>query len=57
MWKALETIPCPTLVVRGAASDIVSAEVADRMADDVLPNGRLAVVGRAGHSIDDEALV
>jgi pimeloyl-ACP methyl ester carboxylesterase len=51
MWKALEQIPCPTLVVRGAASDIVSAEVADRMADDVLREGQLAVVARAGHSV------
>ena len=51
MWKALEKIPCPTLVVRGAASDIISPETADRMADEVLPKGQLAVVGRAGHSV------
>jgi pimeloyl-ACP methyl ester carboxylesterase len=51
LWDALARIPCPTLVVRGAASDILSPEVADRMVEDVLPNGRLAVVGRAGHSV------
>jgi pimeloyl-ACP methyl ester carboxylesterase len=51
MWKALEQAPCPALVVRGAASDILSAEVADRMADEVLPQGQLAVVARAGHSV------
>jgi len=51
MWQALARIPSPTLVVRGAASDIVSAEVADRMVDDVLPQGQLAVVGQAGHSV------
>lgn len=51
MWNALARIPCPTLVVRGAASDIVSAEVADRMADEVLEQGSLAVVGQAGHSV------
>jgi pimeloyl-ACP methyl ester carboxylesterase len=51
MWQALARISCPTLVVRGAASDIVGADVADRMVDDVLQNGRLAVVGRAGHSV------
>ncbi|MCG8588395.1 MAG: alpha/beta hydrolase [Proteobacteria bacterium] len=51
LWAALERITCPTLVVRGAASDIVSADVADRMADDVLQNGSLAVVPRAGHSV------
>lgn len=51
LWDALARIPCPTLVVRGAASDILSPDVADRMVDDVLPNGRLAVVPRAAHSV------
>jgi pimeloyl-ACP methyl ester carboxylesterase len=50
-WEALAKLPCPTLVVRGAASDILSPEVADRMVDEVLPAGRLAVVARAGHSV------
>jgi pimeloyl-ACP methyl ester carboxylesterase len=51
LWEALQRIPCPTLVVRGAASDILSADVADRMVDEVLPDGRLAVVPRAAHSV------
>lgn len=51
LWRALEGAPCPTLVVRGAASDVLSPDVADRMADDALPRGRLAVVARAGHSV------
>ncbi len=51
LWDALAKIKCPTLVVRGAASDIVSADVADRMADEVLSNGTLAVVPQAGHSV------
>lgn len=50
-WKALERVQCPTLVVRGAASDVFSPEIADRMVDDVLANGRLAVVPQAGHSV------
>ena len=50
-WKALEAIPCPTLVVRGAASDVFGPDVADKMVDDVLANGKLAVVGQAGHSV------
>lgn len=50
-WEALARIESPTLVVRGAASDILSPEVADRMVDEVLPNGRLAVVAQAGHSV------
>jgi pimeloyl-ACP methyl ester carboxylesterase len=51
MWDAFAALPCPALVVRGAASDILSPEVADRMVDEVLSNGRLAVVPRAGHSV------
>jgi len=51
MWDALAALPCPVLVVRGAASDILSPETADRMVDEVLQNGRLAVVAQAGHSV------
>jgi pimeloyl-ACP methyl ester carboxylesterase len=51
LWDALARIPCPTLVVRGAASDILSPEIADRMVDDVLPKGQLAVVPRSAHSV------
>jgi pimeloyl-ACP methyl ester carboxylesterase len=51
LWSALEKLPCPALVVRGAASDVLSADVADKMADDVLKNGKLEVVARAGHSV------
>jgi pimeloyl-ACP methyl ester carboxylesterase len=51
LWAALARTACPTLVVRGAASDVLSPEVADRMAEQVLPRGSLAVVPRAGHSV------
>lgn len=51
LWDALRSVRCPALVVRGAASDVLSADVADRMADEVLPSGRLAVVARASHSV------
>jgi pimeloyl-ACP methyl ester carboxylesterase len=51
LWHACETVPCPTLVVRGAASDILSADTADKMVDDVLQNGTLAVVAQAAHSV------
>ncbi len=50
-WEALRRVACPTLVVRGAASDVFSAETADRMVDEVLAKGRLVVVPRAGHSV------
>ncbi len=51
MWEALARISCPTLVVRGAASDVLSPEVADRMVDETLSAGQLAVVPQAGHSV------
>jgi pimeloyl-ACP methyl ester carboxylesterase len=50
LWEILEKLACPALVVRGAASDVLSPETADRMAE-VIPNGELAVVARAAHSV------
>lgn len=50
-WDALRRVACPALVVRGAASDVFSAETAERMVDEVLAQGRLATVPRAGHSV------
>jgi pimeloyl-ACP methyl ester carboxylesterase len=50
-WAALARVKCPTLVVRGAASDILAPDTADKMVDEVLADGRLAVVPRAGHSV------
>ena len=50
-WQALARIPCPTLVVRGAASDVFAPDTADRMVDEALPDGALAVVPQAGHSV------
>lgn len=51
LWEALARVPCPALVVRGAASDVVSADIADRMAGEVLAQGRLVGIPRAGHSV------
>jgi pimeloyl-ACP methyl ester carboxylesterase len=51
LWEALGRITCPALVVRGAASDVLDPDTAERMAEEVLPNARLAVVPRAGHSV------
>ncbi len=51
MWASLERISCPTLIVRGAASDVLSAEIADRMVEEALPQGKLAVIPQASHSV------
>jgi len=50
-WDALRRVPCPALVVRGAASDVFSDETAERMVGEALAKGRMAVVPRAGHSV------
>ena len=51
LWKALARISCPTLVVRGAASDVLAPDTADRMVEETLAQGQLAVVPQAGHSV------
>ena len=50
LWKALREMPCPTLLVRGAASDVLSTDVAER-AEECLPRGQLVVIPLAGHSV------
>lgn len=42
------TLACPVLVLRGAASDVLSGEGAQEIVD-LIPRARLAVVERAGH--------
>jgi esterase len=51
LWESLSTISCPTLVIRGSASAVVSQVVAERMAMNALPNGQLKVVKMAGHAV------
>ena len=50
LWRAVETVSCPALMVRGAESNVVSQETAERVAA-LLPRGRLAVVEKAGHLV------
>lgn len=50
LWSYLEGLACPTLVVRGAESDIMAMETAGAMHERI-PNGRLATVPRAGHLV------
>jgi len=50
LWEPLPRITCPTLIVRGAVSDILSPEIAKRMLA-ALPDGRLVEVAGAGHTV------
>lgn len=49
-WAALDAIRCPTLIVRGGDSDILAADVAEKMAKR-MANARLEVVPHAGHPV------
>ena len=53
LWPALPKIPCPTLIVRGADTDLLSPEVAQQMVE-ALPNGQLVEVPRAAHMVFEE---
>ena len=50
LWRSIEKINCPTLVVTGDKSDIVSKKTLSRMLQR-LPNGHEAVVHDAGHLV------
>lgn len=49
-WAALRQVPCPTLVVRAAASAATTPAEAARMVRE-LPRGRLVEIPDAGHDI------
>jgi len=49
LWPALQRISCPTLVVWGRESDVLSEAQARRMVD-VLPQAELVAVPGVGHS-------
>ena len=51
LWQALGALECPVLVVRGGSSAILSEKVADEMVREVLRDGRLVTLPRAGHGI------
>jgi pimeloyl-ACP methyl ester carboxylesterase len=46
-------IKCPTLVVRGVLSDVITDEQAGKFVD-ALPNGRLVRVEKAGHNVQGD---
>jgi len=49
LWPVLQALPCPTLVVWGSDSDVLSEAQARRMVD-VLPRGELVRVPGIGHA-------
>ena len=49
LWPVLETLPCPTQVVWGTTSDVLSEAQAKRMTA-ALPKGELVSVPAVGHA-------
>ena len=53
LWKAVPKISCPTLVIRGALSDVISDEQAEKFVR-ALPNGQFVKVEQAGHNVQGD---
>jgi pimeloyl-ACP methyl ester carboxylesterase len=51
--EGLAEVTCPTLVVRGAESDVFHAEDGERLAQR-LPDGRFITIPRAGHTVQGD---
>jgi esterase len=50
LWDELRSVTCPTLIVKGGRSRILTEAVAERLASG-LPNGRWITIPDAGHAI------
>ena len=50
LWKYVESLSCPTLVVKGDRSDVIAAGTADQMHKRI-PGGKIAIVENAGHLV------
>ena len=53
LWSAVDAIECPTLVVRGAQSDVFHDEDAERLAGR-LKQGRWVRIEKAGHTVQGD---
>jgi esterase len=50
LWECVESIRCPTLIVRGSESDVFAPETMAQMMD-VIPDSASVVISRAGHLV------
>ena len=53
LWAAVPRVSCPTLVVRGAQSDVFHDEDAEKLTA-ALPNGRWVRIEGAGHTVQGD---
>ena len=50
LWEEIRTIRCPTLVVRGGESNVLSPEVAEQEVA-AIPRARLVTIAGSGHNV------
>ena len=50
LWGYLEALQCPTLLVRGGASDIIAMDTAEKMRK-AIPNSQMSTIEGAGHLV------
>ena len=53
LWPSLPNITCPSLIVRGAETDILASDVAQRMLE-TLPDSRMVEIQQAGHMVFED---
>ena len=53
LWPLLPSIGCPTLIVRGAETDLLPREVADQMVE-TIPTAQVVEISRAGHMVFED---
>ena len=53
LWLLLPSIGCPTLILRGAETDLLPREAADRMVE-TIPTAELVEISRAGHMVFED---
>ena len=50
LWSRLGKVMCPTLIVRGAQSDLVASEITEKMSN-IMNNATIVTVKNAGHLV------
>lgn len=53
LWRQVEKINCPTLIVRGETSNVLDQETVDRMLD-VMPNAKAVEIAGASHTVPQD---
>lgn len=51
LWNALSHITAPTLILKGQISAILSRNIANKMAKQIMSNAQLSIIPRAGHAV------